>query len=195
MAINTLTDIANQALVNIGYGSSISNIETNADPASKVRIVLDGVIESVQREFWWQELIVETELLADAVTRSDNLKQYSLPNNYLRLFAVNTNCPYRVEGRKILSSEEAPLKIRYLKLSENVGEWSSELKECIYTLLSSRIAIPIRGDKAQAQYYLQIYETKILPMAKTRQSKDNLSETLRTPYQSGWLKTYYHDYY
>lgn len=190
MGINTLTDIANVALGAIGYGNSIADIDTNSKPASQIRVQLDSVLDTVLGEFWWQELMTEASLIADATDRDDERFEYSLPLNYMRLKATDARI-YEIRGDKLITDKEAPVKILYLRYSDNVGEWSAQLKECVHTLLASRLAVVLKEDDRRSQYFEQKYMAEVLPRAKTQQSKDNHSPQERESHQGSWIKKFH----
>ena len=190
MGINTLTDIANVALGAIGYGNSIADIATNSKPASQIRVQLDSVIDTVLGEFWWQELMTERSLVADATERDDERFEYSLPLDYLRLKATDAR-DYEIRGDKLITPKEAPVKILYLRYSDNVGEWSFQLKECVHTLLASKLAIVLKEDDRRATQFEQRYHASVLPRAKTTQSKDNQSAKDREAFQGSWIRRFH----
>jgi len=191
MAINTLTDIANQALMRIGFSAVISDIDTPASPANKLKVLLEGVISSVQLEFWWRELLVEVSIPASATVRSDEKLEYYLPSNMLRLKEIAAPSDFFIIGNKIVTGQIAPLKIIYLKRSENVGEWSEYLKECVYTMLASKAAKELKNDAQLMQFFQAEYEQKILPRAKTAISKDTNVGKQSASYQGSWLNSFY----
>jgi len=153
-------DICNLALKKLGENAIIS-IDDDSDEAESLRLIYDLVLKNELRINNWHFSITRTTLPALAEAPAFGYeKQYALPANYLRAIQVgehyfcenleeyvtDTSPFYVIEGNKILTSESAPLKFRYVRndVSEN------EFDAGFVMTFASRLAYELAEDSTQS---------------------------------------------
>lgn len=132
--------ICNMALDKIGANRISSLSDTD-----RTSVLCNDVYERARDELLyshpWNFAITRASLSADAATPDwEYSNQYTLPNDCLRVIRLEyTNYDYRVEGRKIVTDQGAPLKIIYIKQETDVTVFTPGFTE----LLALKIAIDL----------------------------------------------------
>lgn len=131
------TQIANRALSKLGQ-PRVSNIDTTDTKAARV---ISGMWESVRdamlQSYPWNFSIRRSVIAADAAAPAYEWdRQFTLPTDYLQILSVYDDPDYRMEGGKILTNADAPLKIRYIARIEETSEYPSLFNEAFSSLLA-----------------------------------------------------------
>ena len=158
----TQTDCLNDALGQIG-ASVVTAIDDGSTNANLCKTFYPPLRDGVLRSHHWNFAMQRVELAADvAVPLFEFAYSYTLPSDLLKLVEYNgentssTYLPiydwrylarpvYKVEGRKIFTND-ASVKIVYLKRAENPDEWDGLFYQAMTQLLASKLAIAIRKD-------------------------------------------------
>ena len=148
----TLTDVANAALLSIGE-EPIENIDDkDSDSARVLRLRIYDVVRNVQSNFTWPELY-HFEPLVDSGTfaRDGVTPRYNLPTYCLQIINVLpassepegfgiTSGTWRREGQFIATQETEPV-LECLKYNvDNVAAWSEQLLKRAWTALAAEVA-------------------------------------------------------
>ncbi len=156
------TSIANHCLDLIGE-DSISDINDSVDRAEKIRNAWDGERDSALRAHWWNFSIERVSLAADSAAPNWGFdKQYSLDADVVRVIQVDQYYPpavlsdlinadtslYRIEGRKILTNLTAPLKVRWIVNSIDIGDWDACFAKVMACNLADRLSTKLTGSEA-----------------------------------------------
>lgn len=147
--MNSLTDIANIALVMIKE-RTISNLNDDDEKENAIRQLLPMVIYNVQNSTKWQELLTHADLSLAEDKDFNGWYKYNLPAEFLQ-FEVITNenwqgdLEYKLEGGFVLVKHDKAT-CKYYRKNLDPAKWSDELKECVATLLASRLATYLTGD-------------------------------------------------
>lgn len=130
-------DIANWALMLLGEKRLSSLSDDNAN-AENILAGWDMLRDALLRSQAWNFAIERESLAADSAEPEWGYDyQYSLASDVVKVLNVGEYYPggdisdfrnsetaeYRIEGRKILTSYGAPLKVRWVVNSKDIGEW------------------------------------------------------------------------
>jgi hypothetical protein len=93
-----------------------------------------------------------------------DLARHGLPGEY-RLLAtdgeVDFGLAYKIEGRRILTDEAAPLAILYIARNEDPAQYDALLIDAIAARLALDAAYPLAGSVSLAQAMSQAYAEKL----------------------------------
>lgn len=164
--MSSKTSIANRALAKLGD----ERILLLTDEVSSARL-LNGMFDEVRdaelRKRRWKFAIKRTALvaLADAPAWGYDY-QYPLPSDYLGMIQVNEFyarpgmggvAPYSIEGGRILTNYEAPLKIRYVARVENTGLWDPLFVEAFACKLAMEACEALTQSETKFNRCAQMY--------------------------------------
>lgn len=132
-------EIANRALTKIGEARIIS-LSDDVEAARVISSIWDVARDAELRVRNWNFSIKRESLAALSAAPSWGFQvQYQLPSDCLRVLQVGEFYPgpsmsdyrnqseamWQIEGGKILTDYEAPLKIRYVSRVEDTGLWDA----------------------------------------------------------------------
>jgi len=155
-------DICNSALNMIGASTILSLTED-----SKVGRICNQryphVRDAVFRAHPWNCLIKRTSLPADTTAPEWEFKfAYSLPVDCLRVLRLQyLDSVYKIEGKKIVTDEGAPLKIQYVAQITDAMQYDELLVEAIASRLASDISYPVIGSNTLSAQMIDIYMLKL----------------------------------
>ena len=155
----SVIQVANRALTKLG-SARITSLSDDVKAARAVSSCFDDLRDAELRAHRWQFAMKRTSLaaLVDAPAYGWDL-QYQVPTDFLKLDMVNDQFPstilenyigeelldYVLEGNKILTNIEAPLKLRYIAQITDPNQWDP----CFREALACRIAAEIAEDLTQ----------------------------------------------
>lgn len=160
------TAIANRALTKIGAEriEDIDDVDDDTKQATVVRSMYDIVRDAELRRHVWSFSKTRVELAAEvAVPEFGYAYQYVLPVDpyCLRVLSINESgpgldlsdfqdwidqSPYSIEGRKILTFDSGPLRLRYCARITDASEFDS----CFVEVFASRLAYEICEDLTES---------------------------------------------
>jgi hypothetical protein len=153
--VNTLTEIANLALIEI-QKDPIANLDVapanpNASaPRKKVETLINTILPTVMKEVQassnWSSLTAkETLSLISEPTTDDPVYIYAYPDGVLNEIRLVSGAPYEVHGKTLRTNDPAAIlwRVRY---SDNPADWNTYLKKAIYMELAARIAPSLAED-------------------------------------------------
>lgn len=131
--------IANLALTKVG-DLRITSLSENTKPAREVKAVYDMLRDRLQRRYVWN--FCKTRASLAALTDAPEFGfdyQYQLPSDCLRVlqagewfpsislspFVGSSSADYAIEGRRILTNDDGPLLVRYLKRVDDPTQFDS----------------------------------------------------------------------
>lgn len=135
--------IANRALTKLG-AARILALTDDVKNAREINSMFESVRDDELRRHNWNFAITRTSLAALVATPSWGYeRQFQLPSDCLRVVQVDefyyvsnlsdyrttADAPFQIEGRKILTSLDAPLKIRYVFRETDPQQWDSSFIE------------------------------------------------------------------
>lgn len=182
---DTWTEIANEALELLNK-PHISQLSDSGEIAASIRLHMPNAVETVASRFEWACLTCTTKLAAAMGMTSDELYQYELPNNFLRVVAVYAQgLPWERRGNYITTlSEECAIK--YIALPTTPQDLDTLLKRAVANLLASLCAIRLTGSTDMQSLYFSHYENFIQQQMTI--DKDLLIPTRGNTY---WLEELY----
>ena len=133
-------DICNRALSRVGE-ARITSLTDATKQARACNSAYTLIRDEVLRAHPWNSAIKRASLakLSDAPDFGYDA-QYQLPSDCLRVVEVyDTKLPWVVEGRKLLSDEGTPLKMRYVRREEDPNTFDSLLVSAIAARLAMEL--------------------------------------------------------
>jgi hypothetical protein len=183
--------IANLALTKLG-DLRIVDLTENTKPAREINAVYAMLRDKLQRRYIWRYAVKRTSLpaLADMPDWGYS-KQYQLPSDCLRLLTVGEwfappdtsdligagGQPYQLEGRRILSNETGPLKIRYLARITDPGQFDACFDEAFASLIAFTVAEALSQSAGKKESALRDYNMALRD-AVTSSAIENPPESL-----------------
>lgn len=143
-------EICNRALSKLG-ARRINAITDDVKEARELNAAWDMVRDAELRRNAWNFAVTRATLPALVTTPAWGFtREFQLPADLLRLVQVGEHyyvsnltdyrttmdVPFQVEGRKILTNLDAPLKIRYVRRVEDTQQWDAQFVE----VFASRLA-------------------------------------------------------
>lgn len=173
--------VANRALTKLG-DARITSLDDDQKAAREINSMFDELRDDELRARAWSFSMRRAELpaLTDAPL-FEYTKQYPLPTDCLRLFELNgywvgpSMADYRngmgreyvIEGRRILCSIAAPLRIRYAAQIEDTGIWDACFVEAFACRLAAELAEPLTQSTTRREMAWNEYDRSI---AKARRA-------------------------
>lgn len=155
----SVIQVANRALTKLG-SARITSLSDDVKAARAVSSCFDDLRDAELRAHRWQFAMKRASLaaLAEAPAYGWDL-QYQVPADFLKLDMVNDQFPstvlenyigeelvdYVLEGNKILTNIDAPLKLRYIAQVTDPNQWDP----CFREALACRIAAELAEDLTQ----------------------------------------------
>lgn len=154
----TETSIANLALQIIG-SKSIASIDDDLKRAREIKACFSQLRdEELEKNVWWFATKRAT-LPADTETPAFEWSlQYSLPADYVRLVELyDVGKEYVVEGRKILTNYESPLKARYVFQETNTANFAPTFVGALAARIAARVCEPITQSDSKTELANNFY--------------------------------------
>lgn len=197
MAVSEVA-ICNAALSKLGAGS-ITALTENVKNAREMSLRYASVRRAELRRRRWKFSIARASLAALAsAPNADYARQFQLPNDYLRLIeggdiasfadlsdyrTANGRALYSIEGRLLLTSLGAPLKIRYIGDVTDTSLFDPAFDESFASRLAYECCEAITQSTTKQDQCLRDYRMSILEGARA-----NAIETPATdPADSEWV--------
>ena len=164
--ISTITDLVNISLAKLGV-PPISSIDSDTQPATVMNRLFPLVVNTVQSEFPWEELIVDDWEPSTTGTTDDETGYYQfvMPPQLLRIVNLEYNYRYFVRGKKLYVEVNSP-KVRYVKYSETVSDWGPQLGRAVIAKLAVEGCMPLTQNAQLQRTLTEEYERFI--RAETR---------------------------
>lgn len=152
------TSVANAALVCLGE-KRITSLDANTKTARVLKERFTEVRDEALRAHPWTFAKQRVSLAADSQAPAWGFaRQFTLPSDCLRLLEVDADesrYPWRVEGRKIVTSIADPLEILYLRRITNPREMDSLFRQYWAVRLAFDVCEAITGDSDKL---LQVFD-------------------------------------
>jgi hypothetical protein len=166
----SVVSICNTALDLLG-SDSIASLADDSKAARFCARNYERVRDAVLRAYPWNCAVARASLAALAQAPAWGYgRQYPLPDGpdpayCLRALAINGEVDfaltYKIEGRRILTDEDAPLKILYIARVEDPSLYDALLTDAISARLALDAAYPLAGSVSLAQAMSQAYAEKL----------------------------------
>lgn len=163
------TDIANRALQKLG-AERITTMDDNNTRARAVKANYELLRDDLLRGYPWSFAMTRTtmEALSDAPAFGFDFA-FQLPSDCLRVVEVGeytvsltdyrqgSNAPFKVEGGKVLSSQAAPLPIRYVQRVADESLFDPAFTEALASRIAAEVAEELTQSDAKVQAAAQGY--------------------------------------
>jgi hypothetical protein len=166
----SVVSICNTALDLLG-SDSITSLADDSKAARFCARNYERVRDAVLRAYPWNCAMARASLAALAQTPAwGYARQYQLPEGpdpayCLRALAINGEVDfgltYKIEGRRILTDEDAPLEILYIARIEDPSQYDALLTDTIAARLALDAAYPLAGSVSLAQAMSNAYAEKL----------------------------------
>lgn len=165
MAAPSQTRSCNAALAHLGESRRIASISDNSPLAKLFLAVWDETVEEVLAEHPWNVAISRQTLPASATFVPDG-------GQYTQAFEKPADCvrwlPWREdhqdyftgeeEGDYILSSAQAPITVRFIRLIADIVKWSPGMRAVLEAKLARKLAKAITGQTGMMRMMQDLYE-------------------------------------
>lgn len=191
MAAQSVTAICNRALQLAGSAQRIMNITDTTREGRLVSPAYDACRRAELRANPWNFAIKRAQLAADTTAPLFGPSyRFTLPTDCLRVLVPKNPSPdWNVEGRAVVSTDDSPLEIRYIRDEEDPTIFDPMFCE----LLAYRIAVAINldlSDSTAKQAILQQgYKAALLEARKV----DALESVPEQAADSSWVTSRYTD--
>ena len=181
---STITALANRSMAKIGANVRFNDVESDVHPhAQIVRDSLYDAIREMQSEYRWIELKTPAVLSTpDAGYESGSVDgwsyRYVLPDDFLRPLQ-DMDFEYELFGAFIYCDVAENIKLRYIRYSEDVAEWSSSLYKAVVYGLAMEISLPITQTDVIANGLKAEYENWVAPLLRRIQSYSHKKPNVR----------------
>lgn len=179
----SVVSICNRALDYLGQ-KPITSLEDGSAAAGILNRMYEGTRNLVLRSYPWNCATARTSLAALTSTPDWEFDyEYQLPTDCLRVIeykdAVPYNIKWRIEGRKLRTTESGPVYIRYIREVTDAAEFDPMLADAIAARLAADCAISITGEASKRQLALQVYDLT-LKEARRIDSKEQSQDEVIT---------------
>jgi hypothetical protein len=122
----------------------------------------DQVLDATLAAYPWNFAVKRRSLAKDAQAPDWGFNNaYTLPSDFLTLIEINNNPEYRLEGGKILTDENAPLKIKYVFRETNTGNFEALFSEVLATRLAYEACEELTQSNTKKQILAQELRERI----------------------------------
>ncbi|GIK48033.1 MAG: hypothetical protein BroJett013_07300 [Alphaproteobacteria bacterium] len=142
--------------------TSITDLSALTEPAEGLLRAWDDVRDRALRARWWRFAIERTTLPAMTEAPAWGFdRQFQIDGDVVRVIQVGEywtpirddyinreTSPFRVEGDKILTNLEAPLKVRWIVNSKDVGLWAACFAAVLACDLADRASTRVTGSES-----------------------------------------------
>lgn len=149
--------IANKAVRRLGV-APIQSLTEDSEAARQINGIYEMVRDDVLSRHPWNCALYRTSIAADSTAPTfgyDNA--YTLPTDpyCLRVWRVGEEeyapVEYRVEGRKIVTDEDAPLYVTYIKRITDPEEFSPWVANLLSAVLAEEIAYGLTNSTSKEE--------------------------------------------
>jgi hypothetical protein len=168
--MTSVVAICNRALDMLG-AEPVTSLADNTKAARLCVRNFEPVRDAVLRAYPWNAAVRRASLaaLADApawgYARQFQLPEGPDPEPCLRVLAIGgeteLSVRYRIEGRRVLTDEDAPLNILYLARVEDPAQLDPMLHDVIATRLAADLSYSMTASAALGQTLMEIYQAKL----------------------------------
>lgn len=184
----SVVEICNRALQKLG-AKRITSLTQDSANARACNVAYIPTRDRVLRDHQWNCAIARAELAADATAPAwGRENSFQLPSDFLGLAddypEDNHNAKdWQIEGRKILTNDDAPLRIRYIKTMDD----PNEMDACLREVLACELAIELCEEITQSNTKKQLLDgdrEKAIRAAKKVNAIENVS---KVPPEDDWI--------
>jgi len=168
--MTSVVAICNRALDMLG-AEPVTSLDDNTKAARLCARNYEPVRDAVLRAYPWNAAVRRAALaaLAEApawgYARQFQLPEGPSPEPCLRLLAIDGETEfdlrYKIEGRRVLTDEAAPLNILYIARIDDPASLDPQLADVIATRLAADLSYSLTASAALGQSLMDIYQAKL----------------------------------
>lgn len=168
--MTSVVAICNRALDMLG-ADPVTSLDDNTKAARLCARNYEPVRDAVLRAYPWNVAVRRASLAALAEAPAwGSARQFPLPEGpdpepCLRLLSIEGETRfglrYKVEGRRVVTDEAAPLRILYIARIEDPSQLDPMLADAIATRLAADLSYSLTASAALGQTLMGIYQTKL----------------------------------
>lgn len=168
--MTSVVAICNRALDMLG-AEPVTSLDDNSKAARLCARNYEPVRDAVLRAYPWNAAVRRAALaaLAEApawgYARQFQLPEGPSPEPCLRLLAIDGETEfglrYKIEGRRVLTDEAAPLNILYIARIDDPAVLDPQLADVIATRLAADLSYSLTASAALGQTLMDIYQAKL----------------------------------
>lgn len=186
----SVVSICNRALDMLG-ADPITALTDTSKSARLCNRNYEPVRDAVLRAYPWNSAMARASLAASADTPEfDYAYQYEAPADFLRMWRINEDdeglVKWRLEGRKILTDQPAPLYIVYVKQITDPAEFDPLLADAISARLAAEIAYSLTGSASVKQEAENSYLRRLAEARKVDAQEIGIPDELTAP---DWIES------
>jgi hypothetical protein len=166
MPSTSVVEICNRALQKLG-AARITSLTQDTPNARSCNVAYNVLRKAELRSHPWSFAIKRAELAADATAPSwGRANSFTLPSDFLRLMDDYpednmNNKDWQIEGKKILTDDDAPLYIRYIYDVEDPNEFDSLFSEALSSKIAMELCEEITQSNSKLQAVSEMYKAAI----------------------------------
>lgn len=178
-------EICNRALDKLG-AAPITSLEDDTKSARACARMFDAVRDAELRDHKWNFALARTELpaLAEAPTFG-YARQFQLPGDCLKVVAVHPRADWKIEGRKVLTDQAAPLRMTYVKQASDPSEFDSLFVEAFAARLASELCESLTQSNTKKRMALEDYSQSI----RRARRADAIEGTPDALEETSWIRS------
>jgi hypothetical protein len=189
----SITRVCNGALVHLGEGRQITAIDDGSPLANLFTQVWDDALGEVLADHPWNCALRRADLPASGdfiAAGSEYTQGFEKPADCIRWLPWSADHPdYFVgeeEGKYILSSDAAPLSIRYIARIEDLLRWTPGMVAALSVKLARKVAKAVTGQTVMIDRMETLYQDT-LNKAKRQDGGATGNRSRQLIVQSNWL--------
>lgn len=172
--------LCNRALMAVG-NEPLASLAQNDKPGRLVRALWPQLRDELLASHPWNFAITRTSLAAlEAAPAWDYARAFGLPADCLRVWRLNLCHPlvrWRVEGRTIVTDEDAPLEVLYIRATEEVGYYPAGFASALVARLAMELAQPIAASASLRDQMTREYRAA-LSHARSQNAQEGAPERI-----------------
>lgn len=163
----SVVDVCNSALQKVG-AASIMSLTDNSREARQCSIAYNSNRRAELRKRAWNFAIKRAVLAPDVAAPAFGFTyQFTLPSDCLRVLIPNdSTLDWSIEGRKLLTSLDTAVNIRYIADIEDVTQWSSSFYDTLALALAIDICEALTNSSGKKQLLMDEYREAVQESAK-----------------------------
>lgn len=166
----SVIEIANSALVKLG-AQVINSLADTTKEARLVNLRFTPCLKAVLRNHVWNFAVARQTLSPLSTTPAFGYTyEYSLPADFIRIFEVEDDEEYRMEGGKILANTNV-LNLRYIYLCDDPTKYDALFSEVLATYLAWDISYALTQSTTVRSEMWEAYR-ELLRQARSVNAKE-----------------------
>ncbi len=184
------TAICNRALALLG-ANRITSISDETPEARSLANVYEESLRSILSECDWN-FALKREMLNRIVEEPVFGKGYyfQLPSDLVRIFGTDRDCPWRIEGDRVLAESDA-FGISYVYMCRDDNLYTSSFIEAFACKLAYDTCFELTNNGGRQMELLRMYKGEFLPIARNMNARDRTPAQVKDDY---WVKARFTGY-